>query len=133
MNNNDNLHKILTSVPVNKNAKLVTNQKNCSDSIEMNRIIDEKRQLRKNVRLWMQESTVSVKNKKKLRPLIRQASKRLTEINKLLQIDKQAKFSCKFDSYNDVFVYIAKRTFSSEILQEIHRQAKEIWDYGDID
>ena len=121
------LHKILTSVPVNGTTNIVMNQSGCDEKLHLNRLVVERRQLQENVRVWMNESQQSIKRKHELRPVLRKASERLAHLNQILKGDERLELAKRFKTFNDVFVYVAKRNLNREVLDEILRQVREIW------
>lgn len=120
----DLMHALLTSRPINKGAAVVTNQHACADEIELNRMIDERRILRENVKIWSAESIASAKRRKELKHQLIQAGDRLAQINQVMQNNPDMKSAARFKSLNDAIVSVARDVIPSNVFQQIVRRAR---------
>jgi len=119
-------HRILTSRPINKAASVVTNQSGCAEKLELNRMVEERRILRANVKAWMSEAAGSSKKAKELKPTLRAAAKRLTELNKIMRDNPDAKEASRFKTRSDAFIAMAREMLPAEVFEQINRRAREV-------
>lgn len=115
---------ILTRAPVNKPASVMMNQRGCDESLRLNRMIDERRILRENVKAWTTESVASPKRRKELKRQLVEAGNRLAEINRVMQDNPDMKAASRFKSLNDAFVSIARDMLPANVVVEISRRAR---------
>lgn len=100
----DMMHALLTRRPINKAASVITNQRACSDTIELNRMVDERRILRENIKVWSAESMACPKRRKALKRKIVEAGDRLAQINQAMRDNPDMKAAARFKSLNDAIV-----------------------------
>jgi hypothetical protein len=119
--------RLMTSAPINKAASVVTNQHACADSVALNRMIDERRILKANIKAWAAEIlTCGVKRRKELRPILRQANKRFQELCIVMKSNPDLRAASRYGTFNDAFVACAREMLPPQVVNEISGRANEV-------
>lgn len=117
---------IYLRVPVNKVSSIVVNQCGCADELQLNNLLQERDQLRKNLTQWMQQSSSSKGLARTNKLLIVNGSKQVMQLNTKLKAYDIWHRKQKPKSYGDAFISIAKQMLQSEVFNHIDFEAKNL-------
>lgn len=119
--------RILVRAPVNKLASVNTNQRGVAETIELNRMIDERRILKENIKAWTAEAlTCGVKRKKELKPILRKAQKRFQELCIIMKSNPDLKAAGRYNNWSEAFVACARDMLPPHVVSEISHRANEV-------
>ena len=119
------MNNMMDRTPINKTAAVVVNQCNCSNEYQMNNLLDERDTLKGNVKKWIADGVGNNGKRVRARPLVKDANRRLGELNKQLKPYDEYHRRNKVGSLNDAIVLAAKDILNPETFQEIEKQAKQ--------
>jgi len=119
------VNHLLTRVPVNKMAAMMVNQCRCSSELELNSLLEQRRQLKANATFWMKS-----KNPKKYNSEIRQVNKDLQKLNGQLKPYDEWHRQNTAKDFDSAFRLVVKNTFGMDVFKQLEAQAKSAC--GDI-